>query len=337
MTTAQLLNDPKATATVLWPYLKKSHSHLTSITAVELHALGSVQKGRGVVRITVTGKSRVKKTVVLDLFANYDPKGDSKTIYQFLTFLQRHGFGTGAYGAPIPLCYITKYKVLVYESFAGTRVRDLLEAKKLSPAKLNGIMRQSAIWLKKFHRLPPSIGGKKNLTLSSGFFSELTIPHQQVVSTALPCINSELKKNDRRSLVHGDPHLANCILGKKKSFAFIDFSESYVGSAAADIAMYLVHLDVALQPFFTRKNIAQAQRVFIETYYGRTAQRLPENTRRSVLAFELRTAALFLRFTSDHHRQPTSQVRWMIQHFVNIISRGTSELQNKDPQIILAS
>jgi len=336
MTTAQLLQSPNDTAALLWPYLRKSHSHLTAIKTVELHSLGSVQKGRGVVRITVHGKSKTKN-IVIDLFANYDVKGDSKTIYQFLAFLERRGFGAGAYGTPTPLCYIPKHKLLVYQSFAGTRARDLLETKKLSSAKLNSIMRQSAIWLKKFHHLPPQIGKKRNLTLSPAFFSKLSLPHQKVVAAALPYINRELKKNDRRSLVHGDPHLANCILGPKNSFAFIDFSESHVGSAAADIGMYLVHLDVALQPFFTRREIAKAQRIFVETYYGKKIETLPKNIKRSVLAFELRTASLFLRFTSDHHRQPNSQVRWMIQRFVNIVSRGTSELQSFDPLIILAS
>lgn len=333
MTTAQLLNSPKDTAALLWPYLR---SHLTSISAVEIHNLGSVQKGRGVVRLTVTGINKIKK-VTIDLFANYDPRGDSKTIYQFLTFLERHGFGTGAYGAPTPLCYIPKYKLLIYQSFVGQRARDLLEETKLSPAKLHSVMRQSAFWLKKFHHLPPRIGTKKNLTLSSAYFSKLTLPHQKVVIAALPHINLELKKNDHRSLVHGDPHLANCILGPKNSFAFIDFSESHVGSAAADIGMYLVHLDVALQPFFTRREIAKTQRIFLETYYGKKIEALPIAIRRSILAFELRTASLFLRFTSDHHRQPSSQVRWMIQHFVNVVSRGTDELSSDSPHIILAS
>lgn len=337
MTTAQLISNPSAVQSFLWPYLKRIHPDIRGIIGVDLQAFGSVAAGRGVVKIVVTAKTRQKRSKNIELFANYDTSGGSKTIYEFLVFLHRHGFGSGAYGAPRALCYSKKYKLLVYESFPGRRVRDYLEHGQLSAAGLNIVMRQSAIWLRKFHRLPPRIGKPMNLRLAPVFFSKLTKEHRHVITAALPYINKELGLQDRRSLVHGDPHLANCIRGQKHSFAFIDFSESHVGSAAADIAMYVVHLDVALQPFFSRRVIGRAQKVFLETYYGRSSTRLPLLTRRSVLAFELRTAALFLRFTSDHHRRPAPQVAWMIQHFVNIISRGTDELRSQDPQLILAS
>jgi hypothetical protein len=335
--TVKMISNPEATRVFLWPHIKRAYSGLRSITGVDLHALGSVQAGRGVVRMVVHTKMRRQKDKVYTLFGNYDTHGGSKNIYQFLRFLQHHGFGTGSYGAPIPLVYSPKYKLLVYESFPGKRVRDELEAGKLSARGLETVMRQSAVWLKKFHRLPPRVGTTRNLRLAPVFFSQLTKEHRLVIDAALPFIHRELSRRDKKSLVHGDPHLANCIQETKKSFAFIDFSESYIGSPAADIAMYLVHLDVALQPFFSRHAIARAQRVFLETYYARSLEKIDRRTRRTLLAFELRTAALFLRFTSDHHRQPSRQVAWMIQHFVNIISRGTDELRGNDPQLILAT
>lgn len=335
--TNKLIGDPEAVKLFLLPFLKRKYPAIRRIVGLEVRTLGSVQVGRGVAHITVRALTGTKKVRPLDLFANYDAHGGSKNIYHFLVFLAQHGFGAGAFGAPRPLCYSAKYKLLVYESFPGRRVRDELEAKKLTAAGLVSVMRQSAIWLKKFHRLPPRIGKSTNLRLAPNFFVKLTSDHRRVVSAALPFINAELKKGDRRSLVHGDPHLANCIRGPKKSFAFIDFSESHVGSAAADIAMYLVHLDVALQPFFGRQVIARAQRELIAAYYGRPVEKLTLNDRRALLAYELRTAALFLRFTSDHHRHPSPQVAWMIQHFVNIVSRGTNELRGKNPRVILAS
>ena len=337
MTTVQLISDPQATQAFLWPHIQRAWPSIRCITRLDLRSLGSVQAGRGVIRITVHTQTANPKFKTLNLFANYDARGGSKTIYQFLKFLRQHGFGRGTYGAPQALCYSAKYKLLIYQSFPGRRIRDELEAGKLSAAGLSAVMQQSAVWLKKFHRLPPRVGAPRNLRLAPAFFSKLTTGHRRVISAALPLINKELARHDHRSLVHGDPHLANCIRGAHQSFAFIDFSESYVGSAAADIAMYLVHLDVALQPFFSRRAIAKAQRIFIEKYYGRSVDRLPPQTRRSLLAFELRTAALFLRFTSDHHRHPSSQVAWMIQHFVNVVSRGTDQLQSNDPQLILAA
>lgn len=335
--TSKLIGDPEAVRLLLLPYLRKKYPTIQNISRPDVQTMGSVQAGRGIAHITVRATTTTGQIKRFDLFANYDTRGGSKTIYHFLTFLANHGFGAGAYGAPQPLGYSAKYKLLVYESFSGRRVRDDLEERKLTTAGLMSVMRQSARWLKKFHRLPPRIGHQKNLRLAPNFFAKLTPAHRRVIAAALPFINAELKKVGRRSLVHGDPHLANCIRGPKRSFAFIDFSESHVGSAAADIAMYLVHLDVALQPFFSRQVIARAQREFITAYYGRSVETLTLADRRALLAYELRTAALFLRFTSDHHRHPSSQVAWMIQHFVNIVSRGTNELRGKNPRVILAS
>ena len=335
--TVKLISDPEATRIFLWPYLRRSHPGIRGINRVDLHALGSVQAGRGVVRMKVHTRAKKPAQRTLTLFGNYDTTGGSRMIAQVLAFLERHGFGRGPYGAPQPLLYSDTYKLLVYESFPGLRVRDEIEAGRLSTRGLLSVMRQSAVWLKKFHRLPPNVGHPKNLRLSPNFFVNLTRGHRQVIVAALPFINRELARPGQRSLVHGDPHLANCIRGKQRSFAFIDFSESYIGSSAADIGMYLVHLDVALQPFFTRGVIARAQRLFIESYYDRPIAKLDQATRRAILTYEIRTAALFLRFTSDHHRQPAPQVAWMIQHFVNIISRGTDELRRDLPQPILAS
>ena len=337
LATVKLISDPEATQAWLWPRLRRAHPVVQRITRVELRPLGSVQAGRGVVRINVYCETSRHQQRRLVLFGNYDTHGGSKTIYQFLTFLRRHGFGRGAYGIPTPLCYSEKYKLLVYESFPGKRVRDELEAGKLSPSGLLRVMRQSAVWLRKFHRLPPKVGTPHSLRLAPDYFSSLTTAHRAVIKRALPYINRELARRGRRSLVHGDPHLANCIQGARGAFAFIDYSESQIGSPAADIAMYLIHLDVALQPFFSRHQIAQAQRVFLELYYRRPIGRLDLRTRQSLLAYELRTAALFLRFTSDHHRQPSPQVAWMIQHFVNIISRGTDALRGSDPRVLLAT
>lgn len=335
--TIKMISDPEATRLFLWPALKRAYPGIIKITRVDLHALGSVQAGRGIVRIIVRAKMRNSKRKTFTLFGNYDTHGGSKNIYRTLVFLRRHGFGAGSYGAPIPLLYSNKYKLLVYESFPGKRVRDELEAGRLSSQGLEMVMRQSAAWLKRFHRLPPRVGAARNLRLVPGFFSQLVKERRLVIDAALPYIHRELSRRGVNTLVHGDPHLANCIQGTNKSFAFIDFSESYVGSPAADVAMYLVHLDVALQPFLSRRAIARAQRVFLESYYACSLEKLDQRSRRTLLAFELRTAALFLRFTSDHHHQPTRQVAWMIQHFVNIISRGTDELRGNNPQLILAS
>lgn len=335
--TVRMISDPEAARAFLWPHLKRVYPGLVSISRVDLKIIGSVQAGRGIVRIAVHAKSRGPKRKTFVLFGNYDTRGGSKNIYRVLVYLQRHGFGAGRFGAPVPLLYSNKYKLLVYRSFPGKRVRDELEANQLTARELYQIMRQSAEWLKKFHRLPPRVGAARNLRLSPRYFSKLTAEHRRVVAAALPLINIELARTGKQTLVHGDPHLANCIRGTNKSFAFIDFSETYTGSPAADISMYLVHLDVALQPFFSRQIIAQAQRLFAESYFGRPIAQLDQCVRRSLLAYELRTAALFLRFTSDHHRRPSPQVAWMIQHFVNILSRGTDELRHDRAQLILAS
>ncbi len=338
LATIKLISDPEAARVFLWPHLKRAFPTWRYITNVNLRPLGSVQAGRGVVRITVRAKAAHQKTNQLTLFGNYDAGGGSQTIYQFLCFLQRHGFGPGQYGAPRPLLYSEPYKLLVYESFPGRRVRDELEAGRLTVRTLMTIMRQTAGWLKKFHRLPARVGKRRTLVLSAAKFSRLAPTYRRAIGAAIPLVNRLLQVASRqpRSLVHGDPHLANAILGPHHTFALIDFSESYAGHPLADPAMFIIHLDVALKQYFSRPDIARLQTAFLTAYFNRPVDSLSRETANLFAAYQVRTAAEFLQFTANHHQRPSPDVRWIIQRLLTIIESGAEQLRRGAGRPILS-
>lgn len=328
-------DDLELTRRFLLPIIQRAYPGILSIGRLSITSLGSVQHGRGVTHLRVQLRGRVWRTV--DLYANYDQWGGSQAIYRFLRYLAAHGFSRGRFRAPRPLTYSPRYRLLVYESFAGRRIRDELEAGRMSKASMRRTVTDIAGWLRKFHSLPPRVGHRRNLTLSPPTFAHLTTAHRRLLLAAIPPVNLAIGADRRLRPVHGDPHLANCIRGHGRSLAMIDYSESYLGNPLADVAMFLVHLDVALQKYFLRPGIAAIQQAFVRAYFGRTVWRLPLSTRRLLVAYQVRTAATFLRFTSDHNRRPAPGVRWMMRRFERLIASGTASLEADQPWILLAS
>ena len=328
-------DDLELTRRFLLPIVERAYPGIRKIGRLVINPLGSVQHGRGVIHVRAQLIGRTRRSV--DLYGNYDVWGGSQVIYRFLRHLVTHGFDRGRYRSPRPLSYSPRYRLLVYESFAGRRVRDELESGHLSVASLRRTVIDIAGWLRKFHALPPRVGVRRKMELSANTFAHLMTPHRRLLHHAARTVNAVIKNSKRVALVHGDPHLANCIRGRAGTIALIDYSESFLGNPIADVSMLLVHLDVALKKYYSRANIAIIQQAFVTTYFGRPSDKLPLETRRELVAFQIRTAAMFLRFTSDHHRQPAPNVRWMIRRFEIIISAGTRGLDADQPWPLFAA
>lgn len=329
LATASILTQPDLARSFLSPWIRRVRPGYVPVGSVRIFPLHSVQAGRGVVRLLVYAGRRPP----LELFANYDVHGGSRTIYRFLRHLHRHGFANGSYRAPTPLGYSPKYKLLVYQAFPGRRVRDELERCRLSARRLAAILGQSAGWLRKFHSLPATVGRHRPAGFALVHSSRLPASLRRQLSPVVREINAALRaagRRDRATLVHGDPHLANCIHGQH-GFAFIDYSESYVGHPLADVAMFLVHLDLALHPYFTPRVVVQLQRRFLGAYFGRSVERLPTTAQRTLVAYHMRSALEFLVFSSNTHHRPRGYMAWIIKRLTTIVETGSMQLSSPHP------
>lgn len=328
-----MLTQPDEARRFLLPLVRRAYPGTTKLNRLTVEPLGSVQAGRGVFRYTAMLGGAHRRRI--ELFANHDVHGGGRSIYHFLRHLDRHGFHRGLLRAPQPLGYSYPQKTLVYESFPGVRVRDLVERRTLSAKTLAHYLEQSADWLRRFHELPTTVGVRHSTVLSLQAFSRLSSAHRHLLRSALPSMNRAVRQaGGRAALVHGDPHLANCIRGAGRSFAFIDYSESYIGNPLADVGMFLVHLDVALKPFYRRTVVANLQTHFLDRYFRK---QLDAQTRRTIVAYQLRSAAHFLGFTADHHHRPTGYVGWILRRLEYLVAQGEHELASEHPQILLAA
>jgi aminoglycoside phosphotransferase (APT) family kinase protein len=268
---------------------------------------------------------------------NYDERGSSESIFRFLQKLQRAGFGSGVYGAPQPLWYDRAHHFFVYIPFAGDRVRDLLEQGRLTQQQLLLTVQHTAQWLHRFHQLPSGAAPKKVIRVQSASLSLLPRTLQSRAQQHLARLNQLLAAPRRLHLVHGDPHLANCISSGKNAFACIDFSESYAGSPVADVAMFLVHLDVALRAHMSIAAIRKTQERFLAAYYGHAVPMITPVLRQSIIAHQVYTALVFLSFTQDHHHRPSQSIRAILQRLQHIVDLGLKELDSTSATVILAS
>lgn len=331
-----IFSQPAAARRVLRSHLRRAYPGLRRLGTTVFHPLHSVQSGRGVVRIFVTLHGRTVQR--RELYANHDARGGGRDIYRFLRYLAAHGFARGRWRAPRPLWYSTADNTLVYESYRGRRVRDDLTAGRLSVRSLTNVVAQAAGWLQTFHRLPPRVGRRRIVRLSVDFRDQAGahLPSASIVARINRAVATS-NRTSRLALVHGDPHLANCIRGSGGGFAFIDYSESYIGNPLADVAMFVTHLDVALQPFFRRAEVGRVQGAFLGAYFGRPVHQLPVGVRRGLVAFEARAAMIFLRFTTNHHRRPTGYVGWIVRRLESVVHQAVDQLNARDPHPVLAA
>lgn len=298
---------------------------------VSTQPLGSVQVGRAVWRVIISDPQ--SRSWRQELYANIDRSGGGRKIFRLMCLLERHGFSRGRYRVPTPIGYSARQHVLLYRSFAGYRVRDRLEAGRFSPHSLASAVMSVAAWLRLMHRVPVPA------TLALAPISPLTRAPAWAGQRRSSLLQARQLVGQPKTarLIHGDPHLANAIVGPNRRFALIDYSESAVGDPLADVAMFVVHLDVALRPYLSRTNVARLQRQFLTQYFRRPLTRVPRSVEKRLVAFEMLVAAHFLRFTVNHHRRPRGYPGWIVRRLTAIIDRGEKQLSAAEPEPLLAT
>lgn len=297
----------------------------TDLRVVSVERLGSVQAERYILRYAVTlriGKKSVPKTV----YANIGPRRNIETLWKVFSIIGRR-FRTPPLLAPRPLAIAANHRVFFYESFAGVRVRDELEHGTLTPTKLRSIIKTSAAWLKKLHRVPGSGVPGRSMVLREPDYAEV-LKNIHVPVSLITRLNTVFRGVPSRSLVQGDPHLANYIAGPAGTLALIDYSEAHRGHPLEDVGTYLAHLNVALRPFCSRSESIHLRRIVLETYFGKPVAKLSLAQRRLLIAFQARATLIFLKFTLQVHRRPGGDVARVISDFVRLLRASERALRS---------
>lgn len=299
------------------------------IRDIAIERVSSIRQTRSIFRYTLTW-SGGRRTIVYG-------HTHSKQTYVFLSTIWRERFQNDkTLCTPRPLVYIPSYDLFLYESFAGDRLRDLLEKKPLPVPRLKTLLAQTAAWLATLHAIP--------ISHSQRFRKASPFSQSKIISTLLPTLPARDRRTFRKNvaklfeiilpslprektLIHRDPHIANIILQPKtRRLALIDYSESGIGQPMIDVATMIVHLRVALHPFYSPKNIEAMSEHFLTSYRRRA--RLPRGEFRLHLTAFLAIVSLhFWAFTVVRNPRLNRSLRWMIREFQNMWSESFHLLQ----------
>ncbi|MEI7498232.1 MAG: aminoglycoside phosphotransferase family protein [Candidatus Falkowbacteria bacterium] len=172
------------------------------------------------------------------------------------TYLWQCGLGRGQYHVARPLYYSKKYNGYFYEGVPGQSLYELV--KNGERAKVLEAIVLTARWLAKLHQLKKP--GLKNFNPMNSRLATV-VPGSQCVIREItdrcpqyaPLFKqfykifidkeaSYLKTRPMLSLIHGDAHPDNVIVGDK-GVAFIDFADICIADFARDLGCFSQQLD----------------------------------------------------------------------------------------------
>jgi thiamine kinase-like enzyme len=301
-------DTPLLTAWVVSVVAKHYSTERVDVVAVE--QLGSIQPGRGIARIVVAVN---KKRYML--YANQQPS--AQQLYSILSTITPH------FRSPLetvcPIAFNQASSILLYQEVAGTRVRDLIEKKRLSFSQIERLFVLAAKWFQRLHTItPPRSLPMRPMRFRVRDFSQ-TAAYKKL-GPVISHINKQLQQLDTQRpavIVHGDPHIANMITTKNNGLGVIDFSEARRGNPWYDIGMFFMHLELALHQYFSEQQIEKLQAVFLSSYLSR--KKITPKQQTQLEYYKVRAALDFYKLTTAHHTRPAPYEQWMLHHLESVI------------------
>jgi len=297
--------------------LKRSFPQASNIAIETIRPIKTAMTWKSVVlsvRCSITTRGQ-KQTI--ELFGGWDKEHpvSKKRAHTVLHFLWNHGFSKPPLLVPQPLLFDNKTSLLLYVSYQGETLYQLLQKKKI--VRLGSLMALMGTWTADLHRLPAPAGIPKiqnsddrlqnlrNAATFDGrgnaFFKSKKISRPTGLSRDLFHKRSSIRKHLKKlSLVHNDLHIRNILTNKKQDeVAVIDFNESRHHDPLDDVATFLVHLDVELRRFFPKQKVRRFQKLFLQSYQRRQKMTFSADERARLAIHAAWTGLRFLQYTLE--------------------------------------
>lgn len=223
-----------------------------------------------------------KKRKTLSLFCTAHSSEPRKNVYDVLDYLWNNGFSKGFSTIPRPLFYSKYFNATFYR---GVRGKSLLKFIKEGDKKeLEKIVKKTALWLAKLHKIPTSkeIQYDKNKsrikTVTPGYKKILKSIEEKYQDKYLKDIKNiynyliELEEDffkisHKRWLIHGDVHPDNIIKVSEEKLALIDFTDLSPSDFARDLGSFLQQVEYKLKRnSYSDSYVKKIHNIFIETY-----------------------------------------------------------------------
>ena len=253
----------------------------------------------------------------IDLFGGWDKENPAskKRADKTIKHLWMNGFSVAPYLVPQPLLFDQKTSLLLYVSYPGETLYNLLRRKKNGDFKR--LISLIGSWTAGLHSLRPKnivprlsnaddkLQHKRNCATFSGngfsFFAKKPSSHPLDLSNAIFQQRCLIRKQLKAlSLIHNDLHIRNILTNERRDeIAVIDFNESRLHDPLDDIAAFLVHLDVELARFFSKQEVSHFQKTFLRSYLSTRKKKFSADEIRRLSAHAAWTSLRFLQYTLE--------------------------------------
>jgi len=252
-----------------------------------------------------------------DLFGGWDKENPAskKRAYKTIKHLWMNGFSIAPHLVPQPLLFDQKTSLLLYVSYSGETLYNLLRRKKNDDFKR--LISLIGSWTAGLHSLrtknivprlndtDDKLQHKRNCATFSGngfsFFQKKISPQSLNISNTVfkqrRLIRRQLKT---LSLIHNDLHIRNILTNERRDeIAVIDFNESRLHDPLDDVAAFLVHLDVELARFFPKQTVFDFQKTFLRAYLSKRKKEISADEVRRLSVHAAWTGLRFLQYTLE--------------------------------------
>jgi thiamine kinase-like enzyme len=204
-------------------------------------------------------KNKIKK---LSFFCTAHSSEPRKNVHDVLEYLWSKGFSKGFLTIPKPIFYSKYFNTSFYRGVSGTSLLKLIKTK--DRRELERIVKKTAEWLAKFHKIPfpediklnkknnqikTVVPGYRKIIkeLDNKYNGEYTDIIRNIYEYLIELEEDFLKMSHRRWLIHGDVHPDNIIRISNHKVAMIDFADVCSSDFARDLGTFLQQIEYRLK------------------------------------------------------------------------------------------
>ncbi|MFA6171198.1 MAG: aminoglycoside phosphotransferase family protein [Patescibacteria group bacterium] len=265
-------------------------------------------------------KKNSGETVKLLIYTSAHSAEPRKNVFTALSFLWDSSFSDGNFTIPRPLFFESEYNAVFYRGVRGKNLYYYIQSKNF--AEIESLVKKTALWLAKLHRLPAGAaqnfneinsrvetiipGRKETLNLIRDRYPDQLASVAKCYEAIIGREEKHLDETKARCLIHGDAHSENVIRVSEEKIAMIDFTDICLGDFARDLGAFIQQLEYKCRKKFEDGGyIEKLKKIFLDAYLHETNLKLTPDLAERIKTYyywtSFRTAIFLFLF---HNPQP---------------------------------
>lgn len=237
-----------------------------------------------------------------------------RNVYETLKYLWDRGFASGFLTIPKPLFYSKYFNASFYRGVKGDSLLNFIKDKKES--EIEKIVKKTAEWLAKLHRLP--VSEEFSYNKKNNYIKTVVPGYKQIIKSVenvygrkyiddiiliykylMEKENKFFNQNIKKCLIHGDVHPDNIIKMGREKMAMIDFADICLSDFARDLGSFIQQLDHRFAKLeYTKEYSDKIKELFLQTYCKKAKIKMTEELKERIDLYynwtTIRTATFWL-------------------------------------------